>query len=790
MDKLGPASKKQEMMLTNDADILICGGAAGGGKALRHGEPVLTPNGWVNIEDLSVGDTITSPSGSPEDVVAVYPQGITDIYRVTFQDGSYSDCSPDHLWSVTFASSKRKRTVMSVLDLEEYISSQNKRVGMRKYMPMIDLINPVEISSVQHDLPIHPYVLGFILGDGCITQGCVFCTVDKDIVDRIKGLGYSVNPIKDQKGGITYSILGISEELKDLGLRGKGSSTKFIPDVYLSASIEDRLEMIRGLMDSDGYAPKGKNSCQYTSVSKNLSDEMSYLVRSVGGTGTITSKIGSYIGKDGNRVYCKRAYTVHIRHRDSNTLFHLKRKRTSKGVPKLKNCIRSIERICKDYSTCISITGKDKLFITRNFLVTHNSFIMSMLPLRYIDCPNWNGIIFRRTTVQVSGQGGMFETARDMYSALPPDSKPRIAESRLKAVFPSGANLKFSHMEYTKNKLDHQGLQYSFIGFDEGTHFEFEQVEYLMSRLRSSSKYPSRMVISCNPDPDSFLLDMIGWFLDDDGYPDPDREGKLRYFIRRNSEFIWADTKEELVKEYGIKDIRSIKSLSFVSATIYDNPPCMEANPGYVGFLEGLNDVDKSRLLLGNWFARPEGSNYFERSWVTEIPKIPNVRMKWVRSWDKASTEPSDVTPQPDYTAGIKIGKDTDGNYYLVGDYHPSNHDKKLDIYGKFRKRPGERDNIIKNQALYDGHECTVIMPQDPGSAGVTEYKESAKKLISEGIICKKDPMPSQNSKLTRFTPFSAAAENGLVYVVTTTFDKKTLESLYKELESKTRKDD
>lgn len=198
-----------------------------------------------------------------------------------------------------------------------------------------------------------------------------------------------------------------------------------------------------------------------------------------------------------------------------------------------------------------------------------------------------------------------------------------------------------------------------------------------------------------------------------------------------------------------------------------------------------------------NWFVQPEGSNYFERKWVTEIKKVPTRRVKWCRAWDKASTEPSDVTPQPDYTACMKMGKDAEGNYYLVGDYHPTCYDEKLGVGGKFRKRPGERDNIILNQALYDGKEVIVIMPQDPGSAGVTEYRESAKKFVAEGIICRKDPMPPQNSKLTRFTPFSAAAENGFIFVVTTTFHPKTLEAIYKELESfsgekstKTRKDD
>lgn len=419
-----------------------------------------------------------------------------------------------------------------------------------------------------------------------------------------------------------------------------------------------------------------------------------------------------------------------------------------------------------------------------------------MLPLKYAHDKNFTGIIFRRTTVQVRGLGGMWDSARDIYNQLPKCDRPSMSDSNLRIKFPSGAQIVHSHMEHEKDRFNHQGLQYSLIAFDEATHFTWTQVEYLMSRLRSSAKGDSRMILSCNPDPESWVLSLIEWYLDADGFPDPEKEGKIRYFVRRNGEFIWGDTEKEL-KKYCVEKEERPMTFTAIFATIYDNPPCMEKNPGYLSFLKGLNDVEKARLLYGNWYARPDGSNYFERKWVTEIDKVPTQKVRWVRAWDKAATEPSDVTPEPDYTACIKMGKDTDGNYYIAGDFHPACYDEKLDVFGKFRKRPGERDNIIIEQGKYDGRDCQVILPQDPGSAGITEYRESAKKLISVGLICRKDPMPPQNSKLTRFTPFSSAAENGLIYVVTSTFNKRTLESIYKELESfngerstRTRKDD
>lgn len=121
---------------------------------------------------------------------------------------------------------------------------------------------------------------------------------------------------------------------------------------------------------------------------------------------------------------------------------------------------------------------------------------MNMLPLRYAHDSNFTGIIFRRTTVQVRGLGGMWDTAREIYNQLPKESKPSMSDSNLRIKFPSGAQIVHSHMEYEKNRFDHQGLQYSFIAFDEATHFTWLQVEYLMSRLRSSAEGDSRMVLS------------------------------------------------------------------------------------------------------------------------------------------------------------------------------------------------------------------------------------------------------------------------------------------------------
>lgn len=432
------------------------------------------------------------------------------------------------------------------------------------------------------------------------------------------------------------------------------------------------------------------------------------------------------------------------------------------------------------------------------------SHIMLMRALLSIQDPHANIIFFRRTGTQLSGGGGLWDEAKDMYRPW----NPRVVENTMKMTFPSGAKIKFSHMEHLKNRIDHQGLQYHQIYFDEATHFEEGQVTYLMSRLRSKAKGKSQMFLSCNPDPDSFLLTWIDWWLDEDGFADPEKSGVIRYYVTVAGVLKHAESEEEIAKRYPdevyiwnpLTKKRVYvppKTITFIGGTIFDNPALIEANPNYLAELNSLPDIEKSRLLHGNWYARPEGSSYYARSWLKKATHVPKNAVQ-CRAWDKAATEKSEVNSSPDYTASVKMYRTRDMNFYIVGNYHRDNFDKDdPQVLGRFRERPGRRDVLIERQSLHDGVDCTVVFSQDPGQSGVTEYEESAKKLITHGIKVQKDPMPTQNSKLTRYSPFSSACENGFVYIVESTFTKDSLEHFHKENESfdgerstRTRKDD
>ncbi len=414
------------------------------------------------------------------------------------------------------------------------------------------------------------------------------------------------------------------------------------------------------------------------------------------------------------------------------------------------------------------------------------SYLANLIACRYIQDPDWAGILFRRDSTQLMGQGGLFETGSDIFLQLPTEYRPRIVESRMKMFFPSGATLKYNHMEHEKNKKSHQGLAYDYVVFDEATHFSFEQVEYLMSRLRGKSQFKSRMILTANPDPDSWLLEMVDFFLDSEGYPDEEKQGELRYFLRRNGKFIWSNDEQELIDRYSTptKKVKP-KSLTFIGSKLEDNPVLMEDAPEYEEWLDSLNKIDKARLKYGNWYLRATNSTYFNRSDLMKADRIPPGAL-CCRAWDKNGVAPSDVNKYPDRSTGQKMYKTRDDEFYISGEYHHSNFDtREPEVFGRFSYSPGKRDNIILNQAKMDGSDCTIVMPVDPGSAGKTEYIESAKKLARDGFIVKKDPVPPQRSKLQRFMPFSAAVENHNVYIVESTFpNKETLEAFYHELES------
>lgn len=370
------------------------------------------------------------------------------------------------------------------------------------------------------------------------------------------------------------------------------------------------------------------------------------------------------------------------------------------------------------------------------------TFALLLEAVRHTDNPGFGGVIFRRTTKQVTAEGGLWDTAEEIYPQLGAVSN----QSRLQWKFQAGSALTFAHLEHEKNKLDWQGSQICFIGFDEVTHFSEGQFWYMLSRNRSTCGVRPYVRATCNPDPDSFVAALIAWWINQDtGLAIPERSGVVRFFIRKHGELIWADTAEELRQAHPGSQP---KSFTFVASSYADNKIGMERDPGYLANLEALPQVERERLKAGNWKVRPSSGDYFKRSYFEIVPAAPMVAQR-LRYWDRAATEPSESNPDPDWTAGLRLALADDGYYYV-------------EHVERFRGTPGKVLKRVCTTTAQDGRTVAVGIEQDPAQAGKFEAATYVSALAGYIVM----PVPPQGDKETRASPASVQAEHGKIRLV------------------------
>lgn len=375
--------------------------------------------------------------------------------------------------------------------------------------------------------------------------------------------------------------------------------------------------------------------------------------------------------------------------------------------------------------------------------------------VRHYDNPEFGAVIFRKNTVQVRNQGGLWDESKKIFGLL----RATPIESKLEWTFPHpyrrgypGAKVKFAHLEHESTVLDHQGSQIPVIGFDELTHFSEYQFWYMVSRNRSTCGVKPYIRATTNPDPDSWVRKLIDWWIGKDGFPVKERSGKIRWFIRLNDTLHWADSKEALHEKFGYgtpTEPIMPKSLTFISSNVYDNKILMEKDPGYLANLLALPRVEKLRLLGGNWNVRATAGDFFNRDSVRVVDAIPSGFIQIVRFWDRAATKPSPTNPDPDWTRGLKLYK-YPNNTFLVADVR------------SMRDTPARVEDLIKNVASQDGRSVKIMSQQDPGSAGVAERDHFIRMLA--GYIV--DTMITSKDKVTRAKPVSAQWENGNIMVL------------------------
>jgi len=374
------------------------------------------------------------------------------------------------------------------------------------------------------------------------------------------------------------------------------------------------------------------------------------------------------------------------------------------------------------------------------------SFALLLDPCQYLTkVPGFGGVIFRRTYPEITMEGALWDTSWNIYPAI----KGKATENDLTWAFPPYNNtISFLHIEHEKSVHRYQGSQIAYIGFDELTTFSQYQFFFLLSRNRSACGVQPYIRATCNPDPDSWVKEFIGWWLDANGeFPDYSKSGVLRWFIRDKDEIIWADTRERLIKDWGNQ--YDPKSVTFIPAKLSDNPILEKADPGYRGRLMALPFVEQQQLLHGNWAVRLVAGMLFRQEWFEIVDTVPT-GLRMVRYWDKAASEVSEANRDPDWTAGVLYA--TDGREYYV-----------LDVQ-HFRKRPGGVEETIQYTARnLDGPGVDIVIEQEPGSSGVDDIEHYVRDVLYGFNVTGDRPT---GDKQTRAGIVSAAAQQRLIKIL------------------------
>lgn len=368
-----------------NGSLVILASRPAQGKMESLDNMIVTPNGKIRMGDIKVGQKICGSDGKVYDVTGVFPHGMKDSYRVYFDDDTFVDCGLEHLWEVTTrADRKASKKRFSVLNTGQMMDNLYLPDGRKNYA--IKIPEPVYFES--QEITLNPYVLGVYLGDGYNpneANHCLITNSEPDVINKFKYLlpdsddlviGMKDHRIKRKKFNATPS--DFYKELKKIGLTGKKSYEKFIPKNYIYNSIEVRLELLRGLIDTDGYiVANGKNHIEYSTTSQQLADDILELVRSLGGKATYKEKQGAY-RKNGKRIEVRKYYRLTLSFPESiipvSSKKHLAKFSTTKKFH--KKYITKIEPVGQTEMQCISVNSPDNLYITEGYNLTHNTAMM------------------------------------------------------------------------------------------------------------------------------------------------------------------------------------------------------------------------------------------------------------------------------------------------------------------------------------------------------------------------------------------------------------------------------
>lgn len=651
--------------LFTEANETLFGGSAGGGKALALDAEVITPFGPKRMGDIRLNDQVSNPDGSVARVIGVWPQGERQLYLVTFDDGASVEVDGEHLWNYRIASKGRYRK-KEIQDRPENwkVGTTNSLVNLTlDHAVLIPLTKPVQFTISSRNAkarwPIDPYVLGVLIGDAFIGEKAINLTsADDEILDELRRRGFKeMSSRRKAKGLATSYSYRISEckALETLGLVGCRSWQKFIPQRYKIAPLSIREDLLRGLMDTDGYAD-ARGHASFTTTSEQLAKDVQWIAWSLGYKANITSKVPTFTHK-GEKKQGRLAYTVWIKGENHERLFLLKRKQErarkaynggfSPRTRKIASIVPSRIAPCQ----CITVDHPNGLFLTNDFIVTHNSYLARVACIFWAtQIPNFQAYLFRRLLPDllknhVEGPKGF----RSMLNPWVEAKLVQITEDEIRFLW-NNSRIYLCHCQEEKDVNKYLSSEFHLLVIEEATQFTEHMVRFLRSRARcvgltipeQYKKMFPRILYTSNPGGVGHV-----YF-------------KNHYVEARPPHEVWQTPPEE----GGLRRV-------FIPSRLIDNPSMTQDDPNYSDRLRGLGSPELVKAYLdGDWSA-VLGAFYPEFKDARHAIKPFLLPSHWMRfmaydwgSWDPFSIgwwtiSSEDYIASTTYGTQIEIPKDS-----------------------------------------------------------------------------------------------------------------------------------
>lgn len=618
----------QEDGLHQSVDILVYGGNRGGGKANTYDTPICTPTGKRRMGDLEVGDLVCTPYDGIQHVEEIFEQGRKTVYRMHFNDGTWTDCMDNHRFYARHTDDAKFEVVTAEDIMKSYHVGQMapNSLKARHTAYEIPLCGEVQMAKTSDlKLPIHPFVLGVILssqeGRTDYESFGYWLSSNRLIGTHVSSLGYDCKPLNGSyiiKGikRATWSKLYTVNKRKIEAIGELGKKRIGIPQCYKSASPNARWELIRGLFC---YAGGMYKKHPYLALpNREIIEDAADIARSVGCFAMVNE-----ITDDPERVgywrvqlICpddRRVWLLSVRKKQCKENAIVPTEPTNNGI--LTKKIMWIEKRERQKCRCITVTGRDHLYLTDAYTINHNTWVMLAEPYYDLYNTNFRGIIFRKNKDDFDN---IINETKVMYKRFGRYNK---SSDDMTWYFNSGSELNFSIYEMAYQKFDdkYRGQQFAYIGIDELPQMSFQKFKFLMTCNRNVYGIKSRIIGTCNPDPYSWLRTFIDWYLDEDGYVIPERSGKIRYFYSPSNnveEVVWGDSPEEVYEqckdeidqdwdpEYeklGYDKTSVVKSFSFIKADLKYNKILLKNDKSYYASLKNQSATMRARELGGCW---------------------------------------------------------------------------------------------------------------------------------------------------------------------------------------------